>query len=167
MNNSVPDGDLEMLDRILDTYGADRTRWPADVRLALSRLIGESTEAQRRLSEAAMFDRMLDQAPGFRPERHAALVEQIVSAAERSPRVAHTAPAGRIVAPARKLSIGRREYAFAATALAASLVLGVIAGQTTAIGPAAQALLSSASDGISQQMAQTDDSDSLVDEDLL
>src|SRR3989337_1515991 len=111
MTNTTPDGNLEMLERILDTYGADRTRWPADARLALSRLIGESAEAQRRLADAAVFDRMLDHAPGLRAERHADLVERIVSAAERSPRVVRSGRSG------RPLSIGRADLGFAAAAL--------------------------------------------------
>jgi hypothetical protein len=67
----------------------------------------------------------------------------------------------------------RRHNGLAATALAASLVLGVFAGQLKVFNSTADILLGS--DGSSsattgrqiRQMAQTDDADSFLDEDLL
>jgi hypothetical protein len=57
----------------------------------------------------------------------------------------------------------RRHHGFAATALAASLVLGVLAGQSSTVS----ALLGTNSANASRQIAQTDDADVLLDEDLL
>jgi hypothetical protein len=53
----------------------------------------------------------------------------------------------------------------AAAALAASLVLGVFAGQSSMIRSLVGDVSNSASS--SQQLAQVDDADSLLDEDLL
>jgi hypothetical protein len=64
----------------------------------------------------------------------------------------------------------RRHHGFAATALAASLVLGVFAGQLKVFNSTADVLLGSDGSGnanASRQMAQTDDSDSFLDEDML
>jgi hypothetical protein len=138
---------LDKLEATLDTYGADRTRWPAPLRHALSGLIAGNAEAQELLKKAEIFDRLLDKAPQYDAARAGRLADRIVAAAERQPRL---------------MTTDRRE----ATALAASLVLGVIAGQSKIfnellVGDGARAT------GISQQLAQTDDADSFLDEDLL
>ena len=60
----------------------------------------------------------------------------------------------------------RHRHGLAATALAASLVLGVLAGQSNAFN----VLLGGGGSrvaNISQQLAQTDEADSFLDEDLL
>ncbi len=172
LGDTTSGGDFEALDRALETYGADRTRWPLEVRHALSHLMATSPEAQRRLRQAGMFDRLLDQAPvasaAASAAARAALLERIMVAATHQPRLVH-APAE---APRTRVTpaIGWREHGFAAAALAASLVFGVIAGQTTALGPVAVALVtgvSAGSGGAEQQLAATDEAEGLLDEDLL
>ncbi len=64
----------------------------------------------------------------------------------------------------------RRHHGVAATALAASLVFGVFAGQFNMFNSTADVLLGRDVTGaskITRQVAQTDDADSLLDEDLL
>ena len=54
---------LDKLEAALDTYGADRTRWPAPLRLTLSGLIAGNPQAQKMLKDAEAFDQLLDSAP--------------------------------------------------------------------------------------------------------
>jgi hypothetical protein len=165
-NGMSPVG-LDKLEAALDTYGADRTRWPAPLRLALSGFIAGNPDAQRMMKDAESFDRLLDRAPEYDAARLAKLSARIAAAAEGHPRVASSQP----LTMARSLWSGvRRHHGFAATALAASLVLGVFAGQTSIFNSAADDLLGRSVTGaskMSRQMAQTDDADSLLDEDLL
>ena len=151
---------LDKLEATLDTYGADRTRWPAPLRHALSGLIAGNAEAQELLKQAEAFDRLLDKAPQYDAARLGKLTERIVAAAERQPRLV----AEQRVATGH-LAL-RHRHGLAATALAASLVLGVLAGQSNAFN----VLLGGGGSrvaNISQQLAQTDEADSFLDEDLL
>jgi hypothetical protein len=164
---------LDKLEAALDTNGADRTRWPAPLRLTLSGLIAGSAEAQKMLRDAEAFDRLLDRAPQYDASRLGQLSERIAFAAERQPRLVSDRPASVGAAaerPGARPGFLRRHNGLAATALAASLVLGVFAGQLKVFNSTADILLGS--DGSSsattgRQMAQTDDTDSFLDEDLL
>jgi hypothetical protein len=155
---------LDKLEAALDTYGGDRTRWPAPLRLALSGLIAGNAEAQRMLRDAEAFDRLLDRAPQYDVARLGKLKERIAAAAVRQPRLVATRPV-------TKANPGvRRYHGLAATALAASLVLGIFAGQFKVVNSTADVLFGGDSVGTttnSRQLAQTDDADSLLDEDLL
>jgi hypothetical protein len=148
---------LDKLEATLDTYGADRTRWPAPLRHALSGLIAGNTEAQRLMKDAEAFDRLLDEAPHYDMARLDGLAERIAAAAERQPRLVTSS-----VKPFRPVT--RYRHGFAATALAASLVLGVLAGQSNAIN----ALLGTndPQPSVSRQIALTDP-DVFLDEDML
>jgi hypothetical protein len=148
---------LDKLEAALDTYGADRTRWPAPLRHALSGLIAGNTEAQRLMKDAEAFDRLLDEAPHYDMARLDGLAERIAAAAERQPRVVSSG-----TKPFRPVM--RYHHGFAATALAASLVLGLFAGQSNAIN----ALLGTddSQPSVSQQIALTDP-DVFLDEDML
>lgn len=155
---------LDKLEATLDTYGADRTRWPAPVRHALSGLIAGNTEAQKLLKDAEAFDRLLDKAPRYDAARLNRLRERIAAAAVRQPRLIATRPKT-MMSP-----VLRRHTGLVATALAASLVLGIFAGQSSIISRTADTILNG--DGVGyassgRQMAQTDEAGSLLSEDLL
>ncbi|MBS0233718.1 MAG: hypothetical protein JSR99_09550 [Proteobacteria bacterium] len=159
---------LDKLEAILDTYGADRTRWPAPLRLALSGLIAGNTDAQKMLKDAEAFDRLLDSAPQYDAARLDKLSERIVLAVERQPQLVSSKPA----APKRgnaTWSAMRRHHGIAATALAASLVLGLFAGQLKVVNSTADVLLGgdNASAVSSRQLALSDDTDSFLEEDML
>ncbi len=166
-NGSSPVG-LDKLEAALDTYGADRTRWPAPLRLALSGFIAGSPDAQKMLKDAEAFDQLLDIAPQYDAARLANLSDRIVAAAERQPRLVASGGGGGKSTGALWSGI-RNHHGLAATALAASLVLGVFAGQLNMFNSTADVLLGSAnaSSSSSKQIALTDDGDSFVDEDLL
>lgn len=158
---------LDKLEAALDTYGADRTRWPAPLRLALSGLIAGNPEAQKMLKDAEAFDLLLDSAPQYDAARLNKLSERIVAAAERQPRLVASGKA-----PTKNTgslwSGVRRHHGFAASALAASLVIGVFAGQLNMFNSTADVLLGDkAAPASSKQVALSDDGESFLDEDLL
>jgi hypothetical protein len=156
--NQQPAG-LDRLEVALDTYGADRTRWPAPLRHDLSSLIAGNEEARKLLRDAEIFDRLLDSAPPYDAGRLGNLTERIAAAAERQPRLVAARPGARLSRPL----LHRFNGGIAATALAASLVLGVLAGQSSVVN----SLLGSGSSSVSRQVALTDDADMLLDEDML
>lgn len=163
MNRTPETLRLADLEAALDTYGADRTRWPAPLRHALSGLIASSEEAQKLLDDAERFDRLLDMAPGPSAADLARLSDRIVAAAERQPRMITSRPAP-VEVPRRA-----REFGWAAAALAASLVLGILAGQSRLVTSATDLLAgaSQTTNDSGAQLAFTDDIDGLADEDLL
>lgn len=136
-NTSMTLADFE---RLLDVYGGDRTRWPAEARAAAAQLVARDAKARRTLAEAESLDRVLERAPLPSLAVEAALAERIVAAAQRSPRIVKTAggqspvvslPEGRAVPPpraaSRKLGLLRGEVR-AAAVLAASLMVGIFIG---------------------------------------
>ena len=142
---------LAEFEQLLDIYGADRTRWPAEARAAAAQLVAKDEDAQRLLAETEALDRVLENAPVPALAAEAALAERIVAAAQRSPRMVKlssgpTGPSdatplqaahrgGYVSGGARPGDGLRRPHlsgreAFAAGLLAASLVLGVMIGQS-------------------------------------
>lgn len=153
-NNSMTIAELEQL---LDVYGADRVRWPAEARAAAANLVASDAGARRLLAETAALDHVLERAPVPGLAVEAAVAERIVAAAQRSPRVVPLSGAHRLAeaaspgdaalllastaGPSRRrqqsLSSSRwrprllsREMG-AAGLLAASLAMGVVIGNST------------------------------------
>src|SRR5262245_52400942 len=131
--------------QLLDVYGADRVRWPVDVRAAAAQLVARDAEARRLLAEAEALDRVLESAPVPALAVEAALAERIVAAAQRSPRIVKLEDArpvapgaspvqGAAVPPVATASNRRswllRKEARALGLLAASLVIGVVLGNS-------------------------------------
>lgn len=83
-NASAKRPELELLSRVLETYGGDRNRWPAAERLALSRILADDQDARRLLREAEALDALLDAAPVVPSSREAALAARIAAAAAGS-----------------------------------------------------------------------------------
>jgi hypothetical protein len=137
---------LAELGQLLDVYGADRGRWPADERTAAAQLSARDAEARRLLAEAEALDRVLDSAPVPTLAVEAALAGRIVAAAQRSPRIVKLEDARPAAAPdatpvptaavpaiatasPRRLRLSGME-ARAVALLAASLVIGVVLGNS-------------------------------------
>ena len=173
--------DREALERLLEIYGADRTRWPARERLRFAGIVGDDQVAARMLAEAGALDRLLEQAPRASVADIDALKERIVAAALRSgaPQLAVVAggkaSSGRVTpvqtrGPAFAARFGRGQWP-AAAMLAASLVLGVMLGSTGTLDATMQEVAqvagfdSTASD--SSQLALGDDVYGQMDEDML
>jgi hypothetical protein len=166
-NNAHPAG-LDRLEMALDTYGADRTRWPAPLRLEMSGLIANSREAQKMLADAAAFERLLDMAPQFDSSRLGQLSDRIAASAHRQPRLLEGGGGVSVGGSTARWPAHRRHHGIVATALAASLVLGVFAGQLNVFNSTADVVLGEDGDQfVQRQLAQTDDADGLLDEDTL
>lgn len=173
--------DREALERLLDIYGADRTRWPARERLRFAGIVGEDKVAARMVAEADALDRLLERAPRASGADVEALKERIMAAALRSGAPQLAVVAGRKGGVAQPVSSARRGPAFAtrfgraewpaAAMLAASLVIGVMLGSTGTLDTTMREVAqvagfgSTASDG--SQLALSDDLYGQVDEDLL
>ena len=171
MTNSAGDKmSLQLLEATLETFGADRTRWPAQRRHELSGIVAQSSEAERLIAESQALDRLLDMAPVVAAARRTALGHRIVAAANGEAR-SIVVP----MTPARRPIGSRWENATAGMALAASLMLGVLAGSNQAFTPAMQDIASAAgwdAGSVTGQVAVNDaaanDEDiGLANEDLL
>ena len=130
---------LADFERLLDVYGGDRTRWPAEARAAAAQLVARDARARRMLAEAEALDRVLERAPLPSLAIEAALAERIVAAAQRSPRIVKI-PAGKssVVSLPVSEALPQRAKSWkqqflrsdvrAAAVLAASLVVGICIG---------------------------------------
>ncbi|MEZ5856327.1 MAG: hypothetical protein R3D67_16825 [Hyphomicrobiaceae bacterium] len=155
---------LNGLEHLLDAYGGDAARWPADRRNAALALIASDPAAQRRLDEARALDRVLSRASQPNPERIAALVDQIMAEAAAQPMSATPAlksartgksdsTHGNVVALPRPAKAPRettaqtaptRRYGSvwqAAATLAGALLLGVAVGYTDLASTTAEGLV--------------------------
>lgn len=141
--NNKQAADREALGRLLEIYGADRTRWPARERLRFASIISEDKQAAKMLAEAQALDRLLDRATPATDAGLEALKSRImaVALAERPVQSIAVAAAQQqhgvasisSLAVARERRAGRSGFGSsgewpAAAVLAASLVLGVMLG---------------------------------------
>jgi hypothetical protein len=177
--------EIEALDALLASCGADRTRWPAHARLKFASLVATDPEAQRLVKEAAALDSVLDRAPApVRPSD--ALAERIVATAiagarDRDPRASDirlptrsrpsAAGAGRGISWARMRDVSAMPWP-AAALLAASLVIGAFAGTSgvldQALVPIAEVAASDSDmEADASQLAFGDDAADLYAEETL
>ncbi len=182
-NKKIENDELKALERLLESHGADRTRWPAPERLRFAPLLSANEQARRRLAEAAALDRLLDLAPEPRTNR-SALADRIVAAAAeeaarpqviRLPQRGATGSSlGSVAARAR--AFGRDSFRSGQWAggalLAASLVLGAFMGTSGAFRQAIQPFTVVAAgdtdtDADASQVALGADGDGLYEEELL
>lgn len=177
---------LDELQGLLETYGADRARWPQAARTRTEAVLGSDRQAARMLAEAKALDALLAHAPLPAPGRRAALADRIVAEARSiTPEIAGSDVAGRpsgIVIPWPGTA-RRTPHASAAAAivhaapwravglLAASLALGVFIGALElAPAPVNQLMEVVEYDSDPDQLAAVMTNDSLaavLDEDLL
>ncbi len=178
--------DRQALERLLEVYGAERTRWPARERLRFAGFIAEDETAKRLVSEASALDALLDLAPRASEAHERALQERIVAAALRSSETKLAVVSGGGAAPRfplrsrlfsltsgfGKAPVDRkwgREWP-AAALLAASLALGVFLGSAGTFDSTVQQVadvagLSAGTD--SSQVALGDEIVASADGDLL
>jgi hypothetical protein len=168
------------LERLLDVYGADRTRWPVEARAGAGHLVAKDATARRLLAEAEALDRVLERAPLPSLARESALADRIAAAARRSPRMVRidessgemirTRAANVIRWPASKAiwhPLTPSRLSGAASLLVASLALGIFIGLSSLpqqVLPALQDMTGlSLGRGAPNAIAQAD----LLEEDLL
>ena len=181
MNTTSNTMTIAEFERLLDVYGGDRTRWPVEARASAGHLVARDRAARRLLAEAEALDRALERAPLPTLAQEAAIAERIVAAARRSPRIVSparteagrpdTRPADNVVQlPAARgrprWLTTRTAFSGAASALAASLALGVFLGLSNlsqGVLPAVEQMTGIPLGSNSAVVAQID----LLDEDLL
>ena len=180
MSNASNIMTIAEFERLLEVYGSDRTRWPAEARAGAGHLAARDPAARRRLAEAEALDRVLERAPLPTLVQEAAIAERIVAAARRTPRIvsviregiARPAAAASnviVVRPSRSRSgrfATRTALGGAAGALAASLVFGVLLGLSNlsqGVVPALEQMTGLTFVSSGPVLAQVD----LLDEDLL
>jgi hypothetical protein len=134
MVTSVPKATLQDLHSVLEIYGANRTRWPAALRLQLAHMISSDPLAKQALKEAAALDTLLNLAPLVSAERERALAVRIVIAAKKPQ---ERQSVGLFLPTEMKSRATNGSYLRNASAmvLVASLVLGVFAGASGQVSP--------------------------------
>jgi anti-sigma-K factor RskA len=122
--------DLDQLKTIVDGRGPRLEEWPVAEQLAAEALMADSAAARALLAEARALDRLLDTVPAL--SSTPALRAAILATAPRAPaRPQREQPLfGRLAEAATDLWHELGGWRLAGAALAASLVLGVLAGGT-------------------------------------
>jgi hypothetical protein len=118
--------------RFIDVYGADRTRWPLNSRASAASFLAVSAEARRLLAEAEAFDTVLSRTSDARVTDLTKLAARIV--ANRGDQVGAVASKSNALdsglVTARRGQKIRHDLWPGAALLAASLMVGVILGQS-------------------------------------
>jgi hypothetical protein len=121
--------EIDALGVLLESHGADRTRWPARDRLRFAQVLAEDAEARRLLAEATALERLLELAPTPSPEREQEVSARIVAMAQGQAPSSAARPEEesvvRLYAPRSGVKLLP-----AAALLAASLLVGVFAGSS-------------------------------------
>ena len=143
---------LDRLEHVLDSFGADSTRWPAADRAALESFTETNKSAARLMNEAKALARVMDAAPAFHAS--AALREQIVAAALEDPgREASVVP---LRSARGKVFFSRRAASmWPAAALAASFAFGLYMGVAGFGGAAVESVFQVAMTETSQNDASS------------
>ncbi len=125
-----PDAKLiERLTAVVATYGADRSRWPAEEREALQSLIARMGSAAGRFREESALDELLDRATPPRPPK--AAVDRVLAQARRGQ--SEGQPSADVLPFQPRAITPKPPIAWrpAAGVVAASLILGMVAGNLT------------------------------------
>ena len=130
------------LERHLEIYGADQTRWPREARERFAPLLASDARARDSLAEARALDRLLDRASVPSASREQAVRDCIMAAINHHSDRARTAPpAARVIhLPPRRqrprsATAAPRSVWQAAALLAASLAIGVYVGSVGGLRP--------------------------------
>ena len=148
MNDKIDNGrslDLRDFEQLVEALGSDPARWPVERRSAAMALLATRVEARSAFAQARALDRVLAVAPAPDAHRRRALASRIVAMAEAdaAPREVGVAQssAGNVIplplaktatkaAASEALAVPARSRVWASvgSALAASLVLGLLIG---------------------------------------
>ena len=133
---------------MVTAFGADTKRWPAPKRAAAEQLVSGDPIVRISLSEAGALDRILAAAPAMSATRDAVLADRIMQAAQQAPRLVvkngALALAVGVLEKPHQLSARAPMRGSAwqgAALLAASLLVGVVVGQTDLSSGALPALV--------------------------
>lgn len=152
--------DMELLRSTLDAHGANPDRWPQGLGDKLPQLLRLQPRAERMLEEERALDNLLGLAPTADTRALVALTDRIVTAAVG--RAAEPARGANVVQlrprrpsvpalPATGMRRGRMGFTWPAAAgvLAASLILGVLAGVSGYVSPTLQQVAAMTADDAS------------------
>ena len=144
---------LIRLAKVVDAYGADQSRWPDADQVLLRTIVTSDVQAQRLLRDGAALDRILSLAqdcdasathPKSLADRIMGRIHQHADRGSGEP-AQHSAEI--VVLPRRKSTSGApmsasepvRTRWMAAAALAASLLIGIVVGQSGTLATTTQA----------------------------
>ena len=135
--------ELAGLEQHLDVFGSEVERWPAEARLRFEPLLASEARARELLNEARALDRLLDRAPLPDEARMEALADRIVGLA-----IADANASAQTAAPVFDLASRRGPQAQpfrwkVASALAASLIVGIFIGTAPPVISAVESIAAS------------------------
>lgn len=131
-NRNAHDDEIAALIALLDTFGADHSRWPVGAQTRFAKLIEANPTAQHAIAEAKALDRMLDIAPRVAPAREAALMRQIMAQTRHT---ASIAPSNVVPMPIPHTKQPARAATQGYGLMAAALLLGIIVGAGGLVSP--------------------------------
>ena len=175
------------LQHLLDVYGADQRRWPAEVARQFADLRVRDAAARDALQETAALDQVLARARTVSIGQQHSLADRIMAQvqAEAAVKDATASASGNVmtlpqravrIAPARPAPLGSRMRRSAdwraAAALAAALVLGVGVGMSGSVNTTFQAVAETVGVGLDRSVLAFNDEQgdamaALDDEDVL
>ena len=110
-NDQIHILDVRDLEKFLDVYGADESRWPAGVHHDIEALLCRSGRARAILAEARALECVLDHAVRPGEERAGALLERIMAASRQ-----HRVEVPAVVVASERAEAGDREISTAGPA---------------------------------------------------
>lgn len=164
-NNSA---ELAAFEQHLDVYGSRADRWPREARSRFETLLAQDARARELLVEARAFEKLLDRAPVVDDASANALADRIAALATSQPQ---PRPDASIIDLASRRRPSSPVQAFrwkVASALAASLLVGIFIGAASPVVSAVEDFAGSVglSDSGSSDLALFDDG-AADDEELL
>lgn len=136
--------ELAALEEHLEVHGSRRERWPEAARRRFERLVEENARARELMAEARALDDLLDRAPAPDARRIAELSDRIAALAMaegRGPR-----PATPVIDIAARRQARRQPITTmgwkVASALAASLLVGIYLGSSPPVSSAVESVAS-------------------------
>lgn len=147
--------ELTAFEEHLDVHGSRAESWPEEARRRFEPLIAGNARARELLAAARALEDLLDRAPLPSPDRMRTLSDQIVSVAVAE-RHDQSAPAPVIDLAARRQArnIARPAFWRVASALAASLLVGIYLGASPPIASAIEAIAGAV--GVQTETENTD-----------
>ena len=174
MSKDAQKTDLTRLKAVIDAYGACENRWPESERRDLAVLLAQNPEARRLHAEAWSLDQVLTSLP--KPKARDGLRNDIMVYIRSSQDLETTTSGSQVIQFPKERGVRNRGKLngpltqwWAASALAASFVLGVFLGASGTTGTSLDSILGLMRlPGAEIAMdAGNDDTDGLFEEDIL
>jgi len=161
--------ELTAFEQHLEVHGSRAARWPADSRQRFEPLLAKEVRARELLAEAEALERLLDRAPLPSSARIQALSDRIAALAEDDAEARVPAPVVDLAAHRRAPPPAQGYRLKLASALAASLLVGIYIGTAPRVVSTVEAIASAVglpADAESSDLVLFDDT-AADDEDLI